>query len=185
MKAFIRDSLPTERDIIAIFNMKNGIGEHGTSLATQVLSHLFLIFISFGFPLNEEVINIVKLIINHRKQKLPLDQTWYEFAKKNFRSQSELYRKNMTWAIVKRQLQNPDFRNSLTELGPCIKDGLTNSQVWSLQVAYKDITKFPTTKEIDQKQKKVKSTNSSKQYETIMECLSKVDSFNRHIETFA
>ena len=86
-----------------------------------------------------------------------------------------MYKQLMTWQIVRRQLQNPDFHDCLPSLGQIIKDGPKNSQVWSLQVAYSKMTNFPNTVS---EEKSHKSTAISRQYAVIMDRLRKVDNFN-------
>ena len=103
------------------------MGKQGTLLGAQVLAHLFLIYVSFGFPMNQEVIDVIKTVIKSRNHVLPINRTWYDYAVENFQIQADMYKQQMTWQIVKRQLQNPDFYSNLEQLGICIKDGPKNS----------------------------------------------------------
>ena len=52
LRLFKKACLPTEDDIETIYNLKNLMGKHGTPLGAQVLGHLFLIYVSFGLPMN-------------------------------------------------------------------------------------------------------------------------------------
>ena len=60
------------------------MGKHGTLLGAQVLGHLFLIYVAFGFPMNQEVIDVIKTVIESREHVLPINKTWYEYAIENF-----------------------------------------------------------------------------------------------------
>lgn len=67
-----------------IYNLRNLMGKHGTQLGAQVLGHLFLIYVSFGLPLNQEVIDVIKVVITSRENVLPINRSWYEYAVENF-----------------------------------------------------------------------------------------------------